>query len=439
MHERLLLKTCVQRAGAVVTLILSPMTIPWEDSPRYSDLPAYELEDRRHGQRRYHGRPPFIAFWLKRVSRHLFHWSMALLGILIVGWICFGGVLLVYGVSYKLWPDLRWHQSNYFDEARHALPIACHSHNDYLRPRPLFTALSNGCTSIEADVWLWNDMVLVGHTEGSLSVNRTLASLYIDPLLHMLEKKLGSGSPIESLETAGLANEEVHGVFDADPSISLILLIDFKTDDTRLWHAVQKNLDPLRRKNLLTYINGTETIRKPITVVLSGEAPFDNIVKQRPYRDIFFDAPLEIMAESSPYSLPQMLPEGANDLSAAMIAPLDTAAVKHRRSQRPTNADVYSQANSYYASASFRKTIGRVWHAKLTEMQLGLIREQVKGAHARGLKVRYWGVPAWPKGVRNYLWRVLIREGVDVLSVDDVSGVAKDNWGPRKGGCAESF
>ncbi|KAI1748920.1 hypothetical protein F4782DRAFT_533885 [Xylaria castorea] len=34
------------------------------------------------------------------------------------------------------------------------IPRACHSHNDYLRRIPLFTALTAGCIGVEADVWL---------------------------------------------------------------------------------------------------------------------------------------------------------------------------------------------------------------------------------------------------------------------------------------------
>jgi len=100
---------------------------------------------------------------------------------------------------------------------------------------------------------------------------------------------------------------------------------------------------------------------------------------------------------------------------------------------------MYSPANSYYASVSFMKSIGYPWHSSLTQAQLDLLRRQIRGAHARGLKVRYWGIPPWPVGLRNYLWRVLVREGVDYLSVDDVDAVTRDDWGPRKGGWGKKF
>lgn len=72
-----------------------------------------------------------------------------------------------------------------------AIPKPCHSHNDYWRPYPLFSALVAGCTSVEADVWLsddgsWNRL-FVGHDPRSFSPARTLRSMYLDPLLAILD------------------------------------------------------------------------------------------------------------------------------------------------------------------------------------------------------------------------------------------------------------
>ncbi|WP_432561423.1 PI-PLC domain-containing protein [Kineococcus sp. SYSU DK003] len=62
-----------------------------------------------------------------------------------------------------------------------ALPNA-HAHNDFEHPRPLFDALERGFTSIEADVWVVGDQLLVGHEPWQLRSARTLQSLYLDPL-----------------------------------------------------------------------------------------------------------------------------------------------------------------------------------------------------------------------------------------------------------------
>lgn len=76
------------------------------------------------------------------------------------------------------------------DATRDVRPIPCHSHNDYWRRVPLFDAIHWGCTGVEADVWLFdgNDELLVGHSSTSLSPARTLRSLYVDPLVELLDK-----------------------------------------------------------------------------------------------------------------------------------------------------------------------------------------------------------------------------------------------------------
>ena len=62
------------------------------------------------------------------------------------------------------------------------LPQA-HAHNDYEHARPLFDALDHGFCSIEADIWLVDDQLLVAHDFDKVSPERTLQGLYLDPLL----------------------------------------------------------------------------------------------------------------------------------------------------------------------------------------------------------------------------------------------------------------
>lgn len=71
-------------------------------------------------------------------------------------------------------------------------PIPCHSHNDYSRPMPQFEALRTGCTGVEADVWLskWDSSDLsVGHSKPSLNSKNTLGSLYLGPIVEMLDQR----------------------------------------------------------------------------------------------------------------------------------------------------------------------------------------------------------------------------------------------------------
>ena len=67
-----------------------------------------------------------------------------------------------------------------------------HSHNDYWRPQPLRDGLQLGFKSVEADVFLMDGTLRVGHDSVSLRANRTLQTLYLDPLRQLLrtQKKL---------------------------------------------------------------------------------------------------------------------------------------------------------------------------------------------------------------------------------------------------------
>src|SRR5436305_9752705 len=56
------------------------------------------------------------------------------------------------------------------------------AHNDYEHRRPLLDALELGFCAVEADIYLTNKQILVGHDWDKLSPQRTLESLYLEPL-----------------------------------------------------------------------------------------------------------------------------------------------------------------------------------------------------------------------------------------------------------------
>ena len=64
-----------------------------------------------------------------------------------------------------------------------------HSHNDYWRDVPFYSALSVGCISIEADVWLIDGTLFIGHELGALTPARTFLSLYVNPILDVLNRQ----------------------------------------------------------------------------------------------------------------------------------------------------------------------------------------------------------------------------------------------------------
>lgn len=305
------------------------------------------------------------------------------------------------------------------DATRDIVPVGCHSHNDYWRRVPLFSALQAGCIGVEADVWLADDELYVGHTTSALTRNRTLSSLYVNPLVELLEKQ----NPVTSFHPN--KDKPLNGVFDTDPSQSLILLIDFKTDGPATWPHVISQLSPLRDRGYLTYFNGTDVVQGPVTVVGTGDAPFDLLTANSTYRDIFFDAPLAKLEEEAPsvavddHSLQKTpnskrLPHGFGQGHSGL--PSDVS------------PDTFNATNSYYASVNFKKSIGSLWHFHLTPQQLERIRAQIRGAHHRGLKVRYWGLPHWPRSLRNRIWNILVQEGVDILNVDDLRSATRKDW-----------
>ena len=155
-----------------------------------------------------------------------------------------------------------------------ARPIQCHSHNDYSQDVPLYEAIRFGCISVEADIWLMEEGLLVGHTIPSLTRNRTLSNLYINPLMDVIDRQ---NSRTESSQRNNNDLPPVHGtlngVFDTRPDQTLVLLLDFKADGEALWPHVREALEPLRRRDYLTHWDGTIVHERPITIVATGDAP----------------------------------------------------------------------------------------------------------------------------------------------------------------------
>ena len=348
------------------------------------------------------------------------------------------------GAGLSSWPT---------DFSRDIMPVPCHSHNDYWRRVPLFSAIEAGCIGVEADIWLFDDELYVGHSVASLTRNRTLDSLYINPLLDILSKQ----NPRSTILPDDIS--QPHGVFDTDPEQSLILLIDFKTSGSALWPHVQSALQPLREKNYMTRFNGTKMIPGPITVVGTGNTPFDLVSSEEtnPHHDVFYDAPLDEMYEgTNSGSLPTTAGNNENSpedivqeeasLKESMNTEPATAASSEGARKRESdaegqgkfgytsgNANAYNTGNSYYASVSFAEAIGELRDGEFSDHQIDLLRGQIKGAHRRGLRARYWELPFWPIGLRNHVWDVLVREGVDLLNVDDLRGATRRNWNRHHG------
>lgn len=124
---------------------------------------------------------------------------------------------------------------------------AAHAHNDYEHPRPLFDALACGFCSVEADIWLQKGRLLVAHTPLRWKADRTLQSLYLDPLRERVRRNGGK-------------------VYPDGPAFHL--MIDVKTDAKETWAALDKVLTEYA--DILTVTKGGKTETKAVTVVVSG-------------------------------------------------------------------------------------------------------------------------------------------------------------------------
>jgi hypothetical protein len=265
----------------------------------------------------------------------------------------------------------------YDDPLDHPTPIPCHSHNDYWRSKPVYSALEAGCIGIEADLWLYKDDLYVAHEWSSIRPNKTFTEMYVKPLVEILDRR--------NAQLAGYGSTP-NGVYVSAPEQTLILLIDIKGGSEQMWPWVLHQLDPLRKRGWLSYVDRGFVRYGPITIVASGNSRFYTVMKNSTFRDVFFDAPLSRLSEG-----------------------------------------IFDSSNSLYASAHFRKAIGLSFTGKLSGRQLAKIRSQVREAHDKNLLVRYWSQPSWPTVVRNRIWKSLVEEGVDIINVDDVEGF-REAW-----------
>lgn len=285
------------------------------------------------------------------------------------------------------------------------VPIRCHSHNDYWRRTPLYAAVGSGCISVEADVWAFEDDLFVGHNARALTPEVTLSSTYLDPIEKLLHDA-NQPSKIGSIATDG-----DHGVFNAVAEQTLVLLIDFKTESSATYHRLYSQLSSLRNKGWLTHWNGTDRVERPLTIVVSGNVPFEEITANKTYRDIFADAPLGALEslEDSP-SAPTVISET-----------FDSKTLLYK----------YNPSNSYYSSMDIKKIVGLPLLAQysITPQNIQALEDHIHAARVRGLIPRFWGTPIWPRNFRDYTWGLMMELGVGVLNVDDLRAVRMGNWG----------
>ena len=134
---------------------------------------------------------------------------------------------------------------------------AAHAHNDYRHERPLLDALDHGFTSVEADVFLVGDQLCVAHDAPEITPERTLRSLYLDPLRARAKK---------------------HGGRIYPDCLRFVLLIDFKSAAEPTYRQLHEILADY--SDLVTSFGPEGRDDKAVLVIISGNRPLESMRSQ---------------------------------------------------------------------------------------------------------------------------------------------------------------
>ncbi|MEU0970553.1 phosphatidylinositol-specific phospholipase C/glycerophosphodiester phosphodiesterase family protein [Streptomyces sp. NPDC005917] len=234
-----------------------------------------------------------------------------------------------------------------------------HAHNDYEHTHPLFDALGHRFGSVEADIFLVGDQLLIGHTADDLDPSRTLESLYLEPLAAIVK-----------------AN---HGSVYRGWREPLQLLIDIKTEGSSTYLELDRHL---RRYNHLftTYAHG-RVIPGAVTNVISGDRAARTPMEAQTVRRAFYDGRLTDLGTSAPASFVPLISDNWT-LNFTWLGEGDFPAAERQK-----------------------------------------LRGIIQKAHANGQKVRFWATPDVAGPARDALWSELLAADVDYFNTDDLAGL----------------
>jgi hypothetical protein len=157
--------------------------------------------------------------------------------------------------------------------------VNAHAHNDYNHTRPLLDALEQGFGSVEADVFLVNDELLVGHSVLEIRREKTLEKLYLEPL-------------------AKRCKENGDRVYRDGPE--LILLVDLKTEAETTYSKLLEKLAAF--ESMLTKLVDGKVTKGAVRIVVSGNRPVETMAKQTS-RLAFLDGRMNDLDSNSPVEL----------------------------------------------------------------------------------------------------------------------------------------
>ncbi len=146
--------------------------------------------------------------------------------------------------------------------------LHAHAHNDYLHDPPLLAALEHGFASVEADIFLVGDKLCVAHDPDKVSPERTLQSLYLDPLWQRIRANDG----------------HVHR-----GGSRFLLFIDLKTAAEPTYRKLHETLTLYG--DILTTFGPQGRKDGAVTVVVSGNRPLE-MMRSQPNRFAGYDGRL---------------------------------------------------------------------------------------------------------------------------------------------------
>ena len=151
-----------------------------------------------------------------------------------------------------------------------------HAHNDYMHTRPLFEALESGFTSIEIDVFLHKNDLIVSHMPAGLDKKPDIEELYLKPIQKIIR------------ENSGRVYKDYPG--------PVIFMIDMKTSGDETYVKLKEILD--KYKDMLAVYHYDSLIKPgPIQILISGNKPFGPVMKEQTcYATI--DADVKMLRES---------------------------------------------------------------------------------------------------------------------------------------------
>lgn len=156
-----------------------------------------------------------------------------------------------------------------------------HAHNDYEHKRPLLDALAHGFCSVEADIFLVDGELLVGHTRKDLRPERTLAKLYLDPLRQRAQANSGR-------------------IYPKGPTV--FLLIDVKSEAKTTYAALDRVL--ARYEDLVSSMRDGSFQARAVTVVVSGNCDRAAITAQKVRRAAIDGRPPDLDSTAPAHLIP---------------------------------------------------------------------------------------------------------------------------------------